>query len=139
MRRLRCALILAASLQGCEGGEPNGWSLRQSPLLGPDLVRACLSLYAGAQDCEVVRLSAVPGIYEAQIALAGDGEPVASTVFDIRAGTYTAVVWGMDAEGRAAGFGCGSVVEVGRSDRTDIEVEVLPNATPLRGAPCPPP
>lgn len=140
MRRLHGALI-AAALVGCGGDSesPLAVSITRHPLLTPDLTRACLSLYAGEVSCEVIRVSGRPGIFQSQIGLGG-GSQVASTVFRVRSGAYTAAVWAMDAQGRAAGFGCQpGAFEVRDGERADVEIVVGVNADPERGEPCPPP
>jgi hypothetical protein len=142
MRRLHHPLSLVAALlvaAGCgpDPEAPLGFDVRRDPLLAPELERACLSLYAGRQSCEVLRVSAVPGLYEAQIALSGEAE-VASTLFGVRAGVYTPVVWGMDGAGRALGFGCQpGGIEVEDGVRADVTITVDENPDPDRGRPCP--
>lgn len=141
MRRLHGALILAALSLRCGGGPegPLAVALSRDPLLGPELTRACLSLYPGEQSCEVLRVSARPGLFQAQIGLGARAE-VASTVFRVRAGAYTAAVWAMDAEGRAAGFGCRpGAIEVRDGERADVDIVVRANSDPERGEPCPAP
>lgn len=133
--------LLFVTVVGCgeeiRGDTPMSVEVVRHPLLTDSLTRACLSLYAGRQSCEVIRLSAVPGVFQSQIALAGAPE-VDSTLFRVRAGTYTAAVWATDASDSAVAFGCSAeAVEVLDGDRASITIVVNTNPDPELGDPCP--
>lgn len=136
MRPVQLALALLVFVIACGEAEgPVAVSLTRAANLDADLNSVCVTLHAGARDCEVVRRSAVAGSYVARLSPMG-AEEVSGDLTRVRAGIYTAVAWGGDASGAATAFGCSPPISVEAGEETALDLVLEPLEDLTRAYPC---